>query len=628
MCGILGVIENKEKIKPDVFKNMLSCIAHRGPESEGVWVSGDGSVALGHRRLAIIDLSPGGRQPMTSDDGRYTIAFNGEIYNYLELKTEIEQATKRSFKTQSDTEALLYSYITWGENCLQKLNGMFAFAIWDEKEKKLFAARDRLGEKPFKYYIDSNTFIFASEIKAILANPQIKRGVDWQAIDEALSFRFISSPQTGFVGIKKLPAGHSLVWQNNNLTIRRYWQPESAIRRNTASVSEIKKEVWDLFIDSVKKRMISDVPIGAFLSGGLDSTSVVAAMRELGVKQIDTFVISIGGKSEDQKYAQIAARYFNTNHHVIELDAINYREALTTLIDSYDEPFFDQSALPSMLISQEIKKKVTVVLSGDGGDELFGGYDAYKMAPYIRAFSKAPLLLRRLLPVVLLPFSKKTSYKLEVLAQSNFFENYSEYYALWKTGLPISKQYVTKHDLYRPEFKKHINELYASGKMTGWFGKSSDLQNNAMVADLQGRLADGYLTKTDIATMASAVELRPPFLDHRLVELASSISSELKIKGSNEKWLWKEIVKNKIPNEIIRRKKTGFGIPLHEIIYRDLKELVEGTVLSPSSKISEVFEVQAVHRLWNDHLQGKADYSNHIWSLLVMELWLQKYILN
>lgn len=628
MCGILGVIENKEKIKTEVFKNMLSCVKHRGPESEGMWVSGDGSVALGHRRLAIIDLSPGGKQPMTSDDGRYTITFNGEIYNYLELKTEIEQATKRSFKTQSDTEALLYSYITWGDNCLQKLNGMFAFAIWDEKEKKLFAARDRLGEKPFKYYVDNNTFIFASEIKAILANPQVKRRVDWQAIDEALSFRFISSPQTGFVGIKKLPAGHSLIWQNNNLTICRYWQPESVVRYGAASVSEIKSEVWNLFIDSVKKRMIADVPIGAFLSGGLDSTSVVAAMRELGAKQIDTFVISIGGKSEDQKYAQVAAEYFNTNHHVIELNTIDYREALTALIDSYDEPFFDQSALPSMLISREIKKKVTVVLSGDGGDELFGGYDAYKMAPYIHAFSRAPLLLRRLLPAVFLPFSKKTSYKSEILAQGNFFENYSEYYSLWKTDLPISKQYITKHDLYRPEFRKHINASYAWEKMTGWFGTSSDLQNNAMVADLQGRLADGYLTKTDIATMASAVELRPPFLDHRLVELAASISSGLKIKGSDEKWLWKEIVKNKIPNEIIRRKKTGFGIPLHEIIRRDLKEVIEGTILLPTSKISEVFDVQAVNRLWNDHVQGKADYSNHIWSLLVMELWLQKYIMN
>jgi asparagine synthase (glutamine-hydrolysing) len=626
MCGILGVIEHKEKIEQDVFTNMLSCIEHRGPESGGVWISDDGTVAFGHRRLAIIDLSSGGKQPMVSDDGRFVISFNGEIYNYIEIKTELEKIAKRSFKTQSDTEVLLYAYIIWGEHCLQKLNGMFVFAVWDKKEKKLFAARDRLGEKPFKYYVDNNKFIFASEIKSILAHPSVKRQVDWQAVDEALSFRFVSSPQTGFAGIKKLPAGHFLVWHNNEVSVNRYWQPELTSQIKHSSVSEIKKTVWDLFLDSVKKRMVADVSVGAFLSGGLDSTSVVAAMREIGVKNIDTFVISMGGKSEDQKYAQMAAAYFKTNHHVIEINAIDYRKALSDMIDCYDEPFFDQSALPSMLISREIKKHVTVVLSGDGGDELFGGYDAYKAIPRMYAFSKLPLSFRKCVASAFAPVSKKASYKLEILSQDNFVENYSEYYALWKTKLPVSGQYITKHDLYLPEFMRHIDSNYAWKKMNSWFGQSRDLQNNAMIADIQGRLADGYLTKTDIATMASATELRPPFLDYRLVELAMSIPAQIKMKHNQEKWLWKEIVKNKIPEEIINRKKIGFGIPLHEIIKNELKDVVEETILPSSSRISEVFNIKTIQRLWVDHIQHKADYSNHLWSLLVAELWLRKYM--
>lgn len=625
MCGILGVIQKHRPVDKYVFQFSLDVIKHRGPESEGLWFNKQGNVALGHRRLAIIDLSPGGHQPMVSEDSRFVITYNGEIYNYKELKIELEKIG-RVFKTQSDTEVLLAAYAQWGADCLSKLNGMFAFAIWDNKEQKLFAARDRLGEKPFKYYLDGEQFIFASEIKSILANPSIERKVDWQSVDTALSFRFIGAPDTGFLNIKKLPAGHYLIWQNNSVLVKQYWDIGDIKEWYQGSIIDLKKDIWDLFVDSVKKRMVADVPVGAFLSGGIDSTSVIAAMKELGIPNIETFVISMGGKSEDQKYATEAAKYFGTSHHEIEIGSINYQNALENLIDYYDEPFFDQSALPSMLISEQMKKNVTVVLSGDGGDELFGGYDAYVMLRHIKNFFKIPALLRRSIIPKLLSFQSVAYYKGEMMAKAKYLESYTEYYALWKTALPKSKKYLTKSDLYLPEFKNRVNTNTAWLKMENWFGDSDDAFNNAMVADIRGRLADGYLTKTDIATMASAVELRPPFLDHRLVELSMCIPGKLKIKGDRTKWLWKEIVKDKIPKEIIKRKKMGFSIPLHNIIKTDLKEMVEGNILSPNSMIAEVFSIEIINKLWFDHLKNKADYSNHLWSLLTLELWLKKYL--
>lgn len=626
MCGIAGIIENTASVDRRLFSKMIGEISHRGPESEGVWFSEENNVILGHRRLAIIDLSPGGQQPMTSDDGRFIITFNGEIYNYQDLKAEL-MGDGCVFKTQSDTEVLLQSYARWGEECLTKLNGMFAFAIWDIKEKRLFAARDRLGEKPFKYYASPDKFIFASEIKAILADPAVERKVDWQSIDEALSFRFVSSPATGFVGVKKLPAGHFLIWQHNTVSVQQYWGVETETNKNSyASVSELKNELWNLFLDSVKKRLISDVPIGAFLSGGLDSTSVVAAVKELGRKEIDTFVISMEGESEDQRYARQAAQYFGTNHHEIALHDINYQQALENLVAHYDEPFFDQSALPSMLISEEIKKYVTVVLSGDGGDELFGGYDAYAKLKHMRLFSDLPVGLKKFISTAFLPISNSVAYKAEVLAKDNIIDAYTEYYALWKTSLPSSRRYITKADLYTPEFKNKIDKDYCWRKMSGWFGSGSDLVNNAMIADIRGRLADGYLTKTDIATMCSAVELRPPFLDYRLVELSARMPGKLKIKNGIVKWLWKETVKNKMPESIVNRKKIGFAIPLHDIMQKQLKTMVEDTVLVSSSHIANIFSVQTIRKLWQDHLDKRADYSNHIWSLLILELWLKKYL--
>ena len=619
MCGIAGYINKNHKVNPEIFSGMLNAIAHRGPEDEGVWFNEEKKVALGHRRLAIIDLTSGGHQPMISNDGRFVITFNGEIYNYLEIKEELLKIGY-VFKTNSDTEVLLNSYIEWQEKCLEKLNGMFAFAVFDNQDKVLFAARDRMGEKPFKYYYDDDKFVFASEIKAILQDRGIKKEVDWQAIDVALNFRYVPSPYTGFKNIFKLSAGHYLIYKDGDIIIKKYWNLNNVKVDRTKLSKDLKDEIWELFKDSVKKRLISDVPVGAFLSGGLDSTSVVLALKEIGRDKIDTYVISVGGFSKDQNYAKLAANYFNTNHHEIELKDIDYSKALDKLVFYYDEPFFDQSALPSMLISEQIKKNVTVVLSGDGGDELFGGYDNYRFAKFLLNYQKLPKILYKIIFPFLAIINKKLLYRCEVLSK-DFFSAYTEYFSVWKNNLPLSKMYYTKTDLYLPEFKNSVDINKGVKLMKEWFVDKDGIVNRAMLADITGRLADGYMTKTDIATMISAVELRPPFLDYRLVELSQKISDKFK----NNKFIWKEIVKNKLPKEIIERKKVGFSIPLDKLLLDNLKSLVVNTLLDKNAMIYEKFSFDTVKAMWVDHQNHKADYSNHIWSLLTLELWLRKY---
>lgn len=623
MCGIAGIIKTQGALTGQEIRPMLDCLKHRGPDDEGVWVGAKNEVVLGQRRLAIIDLSAGGHQPKVSEDGRYCLTFNGEIYNYRELREELISLGIK-FTTASDTEVLLQAFIRWGEACLQKLNGMFAFAVWDEKTRTLFAARDQLGEKPFKYFCTTNTFIFASEVKAILSQPDVPRIVDWAAIDVALGLRFVPAPATGFKEIKKLAAGHCLTWCDGKITIKQYWNPATIVVDTQTQTAGWKKELWGLFVDSVEKRLVSDVPVGAFLSGGLDSTSVVAAVREVRSEPIDTFVISIGGKSADQEYAALAAKHFGTRHHELSLGTVDYPSVLTRLAYHYDEPFFDASALPTMLITEAMKNHATVVLSGDGADELFGGYSAYQNTAWFRAYGMIPQSLRHGLTNVL-GINKSAQYRAEILGLG-WPANYAEYYSLWKTHLPLSEKYLTKFDLYQASLQPLIKESVTTALFSNWLKTAqSDSAQQAMVADLVGRLADGYLTKIDLAAMANAVEVRPPFLDHRLVERAVQLPSSYKLPNGG-KSLWKEIVREYIPDQILNRPKVGFSVPLDELLRTDFSGSIRDVLLDPGAKLYEHFEYKVVQQLWLDHQERRADYSNHLWSLLMLELWLRQYL--
>lgn len=634
MCGIAGIIQ-KTQVNKELMGEMLKAISHRGPDDEGVWFGKNGNIALGHRRLSIIDLSPAGHQPMASPDGNFVVVYNGEIYNFQEIRDELEKKG-HDFKSKSDTEVLLHSYMEWGEECLDRLNGMFAFAIWDEKEQKLFAARDRVGEKPFKYFFDGNKFIFASELKAILRDPEVKREIDWQAVDLAFTYRYVPSPLTGFKNIHKLPAGHKLVWQDNKISVTPYWQArEFAKENNDLSLEDWKIKAWDLFRDSVKKRMISDVPVGAFLSGGLDSSSVVAAMAEISSSPIKTFSVGFKDRPDSETpFAKLVADKFKTDHTEIIIDP-KIVEILPKLIYQYEEPFFDNSAVPTMAMSEETKKHVSVVLSGDGGDECFGGYPNYAFFKYLNLYQSLPgFIYRKAIPGVLGFASriigskklKKLFYRSEILSHP-LLQAYVDYYGIWQKELDKSRFYITKNDLYNEKLKKEI-DLDLSEKVMGeWLSGGSETfgkMNRAMLSDIHSRLGDNYLVKIDFAGMLNALETRPPFLDHRLIELSLSLPEKYKIKNGDVKWIWKEIIKDKLPKEIIERKKMGFGIPIiawmRNELFGYLKEELES-----NSVIYEYLNKSVVLRMLLDHKEGKADYSNHIWSVLLLKLWVKEF---
>lgn len=635
MCGILGVISQTKRAS---INEALSCITHRGPDSHGTWQSKNAQVQLGHCRLAIIDLSPGGHQPMSTHDGRYTITYNGEIYNYQELKTKLEHVGYR-FRSSSDTEVLLYGYAHWGKDILQKLNGMFAFAIWDEKLQILFAARDRMGEKPFKYFYDGKRFIFSSELKAILAFDDIPRDVDWQAVDLAMSFRYVPAPMTGFRNIHKLPAGHYIEYTpaKKMLQIDSYWQARNfAIENHDISYDEWKTQLWDTFKDSVQKRMVSDVPVGAFLSGGLDSSSVVAAMSELSDQPVRTYNVGFPGRPDSEhEYAKQVADRYATKHTQIMIEP-DVTSILPMLVKHYEEPFFDNSAVPMLVMAKETKKHTTVVLTGDGADECLGGYPSYWLYRYLDRYHRLPKsLISQAIPAMAgalashVPLHvRKQLYRLELLGKDTT-RAYLDYYAIWQSEFPKTSHYYTKHDLYKPDFATSIDVRYDATLMDAWMETPSSYgpMNKAMLADLQSRLADGYLTKVDMAAMKYAVETRPPFLDHRFVELCLSLPEKYKVHGKNPKTIWKDIMKGKLPESITKRKKMGFGIPIASWMKNEMYQEVHDAVLS-HLVLREKFQERTMEKLFVDHKDGKADYSNHIWSLLLLAKWLDTFDLS
>lgn len=637
MCGIAGIVQTQSSSELGMVKTMLGCLVHRGPDDEGVWQDPSGLAVLGQRRLAIIDLSPGGHQPRLSDDGRFTITFNGEIYNYQSLRAELI-SLGHNFNSESDTEVLLKAFIQWGADCLLKLNGMFAFAVWDTHTQTLFMARDPLGEKPLKYYQADGRLWFASELKAIIADARVPREVDWSAVDLALSFRYVPAPQTGFLGIKKLSPGHYATWQSGKLTVVPYWQARDYAKlRTISSVSEEKAAIWDLFKDSVRLRLTSDVPLGVFLSGGLDSSSVVAAMAHVSDKKIKTFSVGFPGRPDSETpFARLVAERYGTDHTeiMVEPDVIS---VVPELVRHYEEPYFDNSAVPTMVMARLTKPHVTVVLTGDGGDECFGGYPNQSFFRWLTRYQHIPQAVRGtavtgalgLLAQTGSSFWKKQWYRGEMMAKP-LTQAYTDYYGIWQNSLPKTNFYITKNELYTPELKALVDSQNAARLMGDWLGidrvpNNYGAANQAMLADMTSRLSEGYLMKVDYAAMHSAVETRPPFLDRRLVERALSLPEEYKLHQGDVKWILKQAVAPFLPAEIVQRRKMGFGIPIISWLKNELAQYVKERLLSAPPVFYTYFDRAAIERLITDHQAGKADYSNHIWSLLLLEMWLSEF---
>ena len=597
MCGIAGKIYfDQQQVSEEDLLKMTAAVAHRGPEAEKIYLSPDKKVGLGFRRLAIVDLSSKAMQPM-SYQGRYWIVFNGEIYNYKKLKQEFDE---NKFISNSDTEVILAMYQRYGVKCLEHLEGMFSLAIYDDEDKTLFAARDRLGKKPFKYYIDDKVLLFSSELKAILTQDEYCREPDFEAINSFLTLQFVPSPLTGFKGIKKLEPGHFLFLdlKTKKLIKKKYWEVDYQEKWDLPE-PDWEKKILDCLTDAVETRMVADVPVGAFLSGGVDSSAVVAIMSRLSASPIKTFSVGFGDEKYDElKYAKMVAKKFATDHHELVVSPASI-DILPILVKQYEEPFADNSAVPTYLISQMAKKEVTVVLNGDGGDENFGGYDRYSK------------------------WQIKTGLKNWWWLSNKFVKNDLERYI-------NSLRYFSSEDkisLTTDYFKSLINndEIF-NERVKNIITERIDPNDKILAADLMAYLPDDLMVKVDMAAMLVAVEARSPFLDKKVVELAAKIPFKLKVKGiNNKKYILRETFRGMLPDEVLDRPKMGFGMPLDKWFREDLVEYSAEILLSKKALNRGLFNKEYICELLSKHGDSRIDGSGKIWILLILELWFREY---
>lgn len=627
MCGIVGKVSLTEKsVSIEELQNMNDAIQHRGPDDTGIYISSDKKVGFGHQRLAVIDLSPLGHQPMRYQD-RYTLTYNGEIYNYQE-KREMLIQKGYSFVSQSDTEVILALYAEYGKDCVQHLRGMFALAIYDEQEQILFCARDRIGKKPFKYYHDGHVFLFGSELKAILTQPEYPKEIDYEAIHHYLTLQYVPAPLTGFKGIKKLEAAHTLTLniKTGNLTKERYWQLDYRTKWHF-SQSEWKKKILSKLDEAVRLRMISDVPIGAFLSGGVDSSAIVALMSKHSQNPVKTF--SIGFKEESHNelpYAKKVAETFKTDHTEFIVEPATL-EILPELVKQFEEPFADSSALPTYLVSKLTREHVTVALNGDGGDENFSGYGRYSVLQFSIWYEKF-LFLHKIVVAPLVRFFH-TCFPSPFLARvykfsEGMFLPYQQRYLDYLSYFTNSM----KTELYSPFFRKKIAEIKSEDIVSSRFPdtQSANKTEQAVGADFLTYLPDDLQVKVDLASMRVALETRSPFLDHEFLELTAKIPFALKLKGlNNKKYILKEALRGLVPDEVMFRPKMGFGIPIHTWFRTDLKKYAQDMLLSERALKRNLFTKEVIERLLSQHVEGKQDYGYQIWALVTLELWFQCY---
>jgi asparagine synthase (glutamine-hydrolysing) len=615
VCGIAGFVDAtyNDGDATALIDAMCQAIRHRGPDEQGVWV-GNG-VALGMRRLAIIDRSLG-HQPMFNEDESVLAIFNGEIYNYRELQKELQRRGHR-FRTNSDTEVIVHAYEEYGDNCVKHLHGMFSFAIWDKKRGRLLAARDRFGKKPFNYFWDGRMFIFGSEIKSLL-KAGIPREIDPIALDEYLTYRYVPTPHTIFQGVRKLPAAHTLTYENGVVEIKRYWDLPFTPTNQDDEATAIER-IGVLLRDAVQMRLMSEVPLGAFLSGGIDSSVVVGLMSQMMSQPVKTF--SIGFDEEDYSelpHARHIADYFGTEHHefVVEPDLIS---VLPELAWAYDEPFADPSMLPTYYVSKLAREHVTVALTGDGGDEIFGGY-----LPYRREYeiNRMPVFLRFILKYgsSLMPNGMRGKNRLHYLLSdpalrcveaTRMFRNDSR-------AVMYSDDYFS-HVRHHDPLERHLNEYRATSHL--------DIMSQMQRVDARIYLADDILVKVDKASMANSLETRAPLLDQHLAEYVSSLPSALRMRNGVLKYLLKKVAADLLPPDIIARPKMGFGVPLEHWFKGDLTGYAHDLLTSSQASQRGIFDPLFIEELLKVHRRKKAvNESEAIWALLCLEHWFKIYM--
>jgi asparagine synthase (glutamine-hydrolysing) len=622
MCGIAGKLSLTQPVARPLLERMCAVVEHRGPDSRGVFLE-DG-VGLGIQRLRVIDLATGD-QPIFNEDGSVVVVLNGEIYNFKELRSDLERAGHR-FGTQSDTEVIVHLYEDRGADCVQALRGMFAFALWDRARRRLLLARDRLGKKPVFYAHRDGDFWFGSEAKAILVDSSVERDVDFDAIDSYLHYQYVPHPLSAFRALRKLPPAHTLVWQDGRIELNRYWKL-SYRRNDVADERDAHELIRGQLLEATRLRLRSDVPLGAFLSGGVDSSAVVAAMARNGGR-VKTFSIGFDVEGYDETpYAREVARLFDTDHHELRV-APRAIDVLPRLVWHYGEPFADSSAIPSFYLAELTRRQVTVALNGDGGDESFAGYKRYVTNQLLERVAGMPHPVRLMLARgarVVGADNRDNSFRSRLdrithAATLPTVERYTRWVAYFNED--------ERSQLYTPEFRASLGEPFARTALQAPYLESDapDLVNRLLDLDSQTYLPGDLLVKMDIASMAHSLEVRSPLLDHHFMEVAAGFPGRWKLRGRTRKKLFKDALREWIPGEILDREKQGFAVPLATWLRGELKELPREILLDRRSLDRGFFREERLRRIIDDHVDGIRNHANQIWALIQLELWLQTFV--
>jgi asparagine synthase (glutamine-hydrolysing) len=630
MCGITGWANLDSHAPPpdgarDLLHAMCERMIHRGPDSEGLFVTT--GAALGMRRLAIIDLVTG-EQPVFNEDKSVSVILNGEIYNYRELRAML-QKRGHAFRSASDTEVLPHLYEEFGDAMVRELNGMFAFALWDSRRRRLLIARDRFGEKPLYWGVFDNTLLFASEPKVLLAHPAVQPSLNLNALRQYLSFDYVPAPLSIYEGINKLPAAHKLTLENGRVNVERYWQLSYKTAEPVPSENEAAEQLRELLADAVRMRLVSDVPLGVLLSGGVDSSTVAALAVRASSEAVKTFSISFAESSFDESaYARGVAKFLGTDHHEERLSA-NLAANLVSEIGAWmDEPFSDPSLVPTYLLSRFTRKHVTVALGGDGGDELFAGYQMYAGHRWAEVYKRFPTVVRRGLiePVVkLLPVKTKNlsfDYKALRFVTGTKYDTVTRHHVWFGSFTPEEQQ-----QLLTPEaLAASDGEIYADARAIAEECNSDDLVTQMQSVDTRLYLAEDILTKVDRASMAVSLEVRAPFLDPRVAEFAASLPCNYKLRGLKTKYILKKAVHELLPAFVTRRGKKGFGVPVAEWLKVQLRPLARDLLSPERVRRAGVFNPDFVARLQDEHERGVANHRKLLWTLLMFELWHESFV--
>ena len=636
MCGIVGIWSSKSHIDYEILNDMSDLIYSRGPDGFGKWMDEYQQIAFAHRRLAILDLSDAGHQPMTSKCGNFVIAFNGEIYNHLELRDEIsDNYSEIIWNGHSDTETLLECISNWGfELTLSKLNGMFAFSLWDKRNEELYLVRDRLGEKPIYYGILNETFFFGSQLKSFEPHPDWCGEISKEASELYMQYGYVPSPLSIFNDIYKLQPGHYIVIKDQGRVIdnpKPYWsvyRKQDKELETDLNFHESKLE--ELLNDSVSKRMLSDVPVGAFLSGGIDSSIVTALMQKNSNDPIKTFSIGFEEDSHNEAvYAKDIANYLNTDHKELYISPEDLINTLPKIIEVFDEPFADPSQIPTYLVAQLASQDVKVVLSGDGGDELFFGYKRYLQAQRLwKKIQFVPYLLRKAISLLIQKTPFLILHSITIFFPKRLLPEYPIDRLLKLCHLFESKDWYQFYETfmlgkYSKSFVLGLVETFSSFKTPSENLEKEALHNKMMLTDVITYLPDDILTKVDRTSMAVSLEARVPLLDHRIVEFARDMPLTYKFREGQQKWILKEILGNYVPKKLTNRGKKGFGIPIDSWLRGPLKDFADDIIMDKEIDKQGYLDSAEITKIWKEHLDGRRRWHIPIWRILIFQMWLQ-----